>query len=82
MSDEAPVPPPGLIPVSSPLVVNQDNIAGAGAGAVTTIVVWALNKYLHAEIDTGIGMAIGTVIYFLVAHFVPANPAQLPAAKS
>ena len=80
MSDNP--PPPGLIPISSPLVVNQDNIAGAGGGALTTIIVWALNKYAHAEITVEIGMAIGTIVYFFIAHFVPANPAQVSIPKS
>lgn len=60
----------------SPYVLSRDNVAGGLAAAITTIVVWALNKYAHADIDATIGMSIGAVVYFLVTHFVPNQPAE------
>jgi hypothetical protein len=45
--------------------------AGVLAGALTSITVWALNKYLHAELTTEIAMAGQVVFTFAVQWLVP-----------
>jgi putative flippase GtrA len=46
--------------------------AGGLAGAVTTILVWVLNKYvLKSPIEGDIGAAITTVLSFIVSYFIP-----------
>jgi hypothetical protein len=45
--------------------------AGAGASALAIIVVWALNKYAHAEITAEIAGAFQGLFAFLVSWAIP-----------
>ena len=53
-----------------PLPHRKVNVAVL-AGALSVILVWALNKYVHADITTEIGQSITVVMSFVAAYLVP-----------
>ena len=44
---------------------------GALAAAITAILVWALNKWANAEIDTTMGMSINVVVTAITQYVIP-----------
>lgn len=56
---------------------------GGLAGALSAILVWALNQYAGAQIPGEIGSAITTVFTFVVAYLVPPAPSDnvVPAGE-
>jgi xanthosine utilization system XapX-like protein len=68
--------------INSPYVLSQDNLAGALASAVTGLIVWAVNSYTTVQIPAGQAVALGTIIYFLVTHFVPVQKEKLNGGPS
>ena len=55
--------------------------AGALAGALSAIVVWALNTFMldpARQIPAEIGMMITVVFTFLVSYVVPPSPGDTP----
>jgi len=53
----------------------QKVTAGVIAGALTTILVWVLNKYANVKLTGEISAAITTLLSFAVSYIVP------PAAR-
>lgn len=46
-------------------------VAGALAGAVTVILVWAAKQYGHVELPGEVSSAVTTVLSAVAAYFVP-----------
>jgi hypothetical protein len=51
---------------------------GVGAGAITTIVVWALKQWAKVDVPTEVAMALSTVISIAAAHYTPINSPKDP----
>lgn len=45
--------------------------AGAGAAAISIVVVWALNKWAHADINTEIAQAFQALFAFILSWAIP-----------
>jgi putative flippase GtrA len=54
----------------------QKVLAGAFAGAITTILVWVLKNFAHTDIPGEIAAAITTVLTFVVSYLVPPSAAD------
>jgi len=57
--------------------MNANKAIGAGfGGAVTTIVVWLLNTYAHANIPDYVQGSILTIVSTALVYFVPATKGE------
>jgi hypothetical protein len=45
--------------------------AGVLAGAVAGIVLWAVKTFAHQEVPIEVGMAISTLLTFVIQYLVP-----------
>jgi hypothetical protein len=53
-------------------LVPRRKVAAAGAGgAVTTLLIWALQAFAGVEVTPEVAAAITTVIAFLAGYFTP-----------
>ena len=48
---------------------------GAGIGAFTAMLVWALNTYVNAAIPAEMAVTAGTALTFVGQYFIP-NPSS------
>lgn len=54
--------------------------AGAVAGALTIVIVWALSELAGVEVPGAVASAITTVTMFVVGYTVPEPPSAPPTA--
>lgn len=48
--------------------------ASTTAGAVVTIITWALREWLGMEVSGEVSVAIATVVAFLAGYYTPPSP--------
>lgn len=51
--------------------------AGGAAGAVTTIVVWALSSFVHIDVPSEVAAALTLLVMFGVSYFVPSTAGEM-----
>lgn len=59
------------MPQMATRVPSQKVAAGALAGALTTIAIWAIKTFAHQDIPGEVAAAITTVLTFIVSYIVP-----------
>ncbi len=59
------------LPAVPPTIGPNKAIASGLAGAITTIIIWALNTYAQAGIPDFISGSVLTIITTLLVYYVP-----------
>ena len=59
------------MPSMSTKAPHQKVVAGALAGAVTTIAIWALKTWGKVEVTPEVGSSITVVLTFIVSYLTP-----------
>lgn len=62
-------------------MIPASTITTALAGAVTTIVVWALKQWAQVDTPTEVALSITTIVSTLACHFTQDNPPAHPASS-
>lgn len=57
-----------------PLTANASTVAGALAGSITTVIVWAIGSFTTAPVTPELASAITAIITVVVMVVVPDQP--------